>query len=141
MCACLFAELECLLGELQAAFLACLLGQDFDAFEQWKRLFGVLCACDRAPDAYPRLYLDFLVVVRAHLAQLPMDWFTDLISGNTFLAQCLSTLMQVIGDGDDDRLRREAEKLAAFVKQRFDWDVFVNDEDAPEVVHEDDPTL
>ncbi len=37
-----------LLGEIQFAFTTFLLGENFESFEQWKRLLVLLCNCQEA---------------------------------------------------------------------------------------------
>lgn len=49
-----------ILGELQIAFIYFFLGQDFTAFEQWKRLIELICSCTRAIPKYPQFYLAFI---------------------------------------------------------------------------------
>ncbi|CAD7946893.1 unnamed protein product [Amoebophrya sp. A120] len=64
-----------LLGELELAFVAFLLGQNYDAFEQWKKLLNLFCSCTELIAKQPVLYLEFLRTLYAQLQQAPEDFF------------------------------------------------------------------
>jgi A1 cistron-splicing factor AAR2 len=49
-----------MLGELQLAFVATLLGQNFTSFNQWKKLIQLLCSCQELVKESPQLFRDFL---------------------------------------------------------------------------------
>eukprot|EP00730_Choanoeca_flexa_P004774 TRINITY_DN11798_c0_g1_i4.p1 TRINITY_DN11798_c0_g1~~TRINITY_DN11798_c0_g1_i4.p1 ORF type:complete len:346 (+),score=43.44 TRINITY_DN11798_c0_g1_i4:85-1122(+) len=48
------------IAEMQAAFVCFLIGQVYDAFEQWKQWVHLLCHCDDALAQFPQLFLDFM---------------------------------------------------------------------------------
>merc|ERR1712048_771137 len=63
------------LGELQVAYVAFLLGQNCDAFDQWRTLLELLCSCDVAVTQRPELFADLLRTFFAQLSQAPSDSF------------------------------------------------------------------
>merc|ERR1712142_236139 len=48
------------LAEVQFAFLAFLVGMNYDSFEQWKKLIVMMCTCDSALVNYPDLFIKFI---------------------------------------------------------------------------------
>ena len=48
------------IGELQASFLMFILGQFYDAFDQWKIMVHLICNAEQALSDYPSFFVDFL---------------------------------------------------------------------------------
>jgi A1 cistron-splicing factor AAR2 len=84
------------LCELQFSFICFLIGQVYEAFEQWKLLISLLCNSEQAIGKYPRLYLQFIQVVYFQLKEMPTDFFTDIITSNNFLVVNLHNLFNNI---------------------------------------------
>ena len=80
-----------LLAEAQLSFLLLLVVHNFEGFEQWKRILHLVCfAQDASRDpAWQPFYLEFLVILRQQLDQIPQDFFVDLISQDSFLRDCM----------------------------------------------------
>ena len=49
-----------ILGELQFSFICFLVGQNYDAFEQWKQLLKMFCTCDEALATQTHLYMTLI---------------------------------------------------------------------------------
>ena len=49
-----------ILGELQFSFICFLVGQNYDAFEQWKLLLKMFCTCDEALATQTHLYMTLI---------------------------------------------------------------------------------
>jgi A1 cistron-splicing factor AAR2 len=49
-----------ILGELQLAFLAFVLGENYQGLMQWKDLIDLLCNCEAALQTMPTLFYDFI---------------------------------------------------------------------------------
>ncbi|KAF4668843.1 a1-alpha2 repression [Perkinsus olseni] len=62
-----------LLGELQAAFVVFVLGQSFEAFEQWKALLGLFAESEGAIDGNVDLFNSLYRVLFTQLQQMPDD--------------------------------------------------------------------
>ena len=60
-----------ILGETQFAFICFLIGQVYDAFDQWKRLVHLVCHSEEAMAKHPELYSRFISMlhfqVRLHV--------------------------------------------------------------------------
>lgn len=52
-----------LFGELQYSFIKFLLGENYESFEQWKRLLILLTTCDEMPNKLPGFYFDLIPVI------------------------------------------------------------------------------
>ena len=52
-----FLRVEEVLGELQFSFVCFLVGQNYDAFEQWKQLLRMFCTSDEALSNHNLLYM------------------------------------------------------------------------------------
>lgn len=62
-----------LLGELQAAFVVFMLGQSYEAFEQWKALVGLFAESEGAMDGNEDLFNSLYRVLFNQLQQMPDD--------------------------------------------------------------------
>lgn len=110
------------LGELQFAFVCFLLGQSFEAFEQWKKMVAMLLACESSMYDPERaeFWSDAITVLELHLKEAPEDFFFDVVEGNNFLHASLVDFFEI---SQDDRigeeLRQDITDFKAFVEDRF----------------------
>lgn len=110
------------LGELQFAFVCFLLGQSFEAFEQWKKLLAVLLACESAMYEPERqeFWSDFLSLLEVHLKEAPEDFFFDIVEGNNFLHASLVDFFEITQDERlSPDLREQVEEFKLFVEDKF----------------------
>lgn len=119
------------LGELQFTFLMVLTMMNFSCLQQWKRLLELVLTCRRA--ILDRE--DFMTaVVRLLLRQLQRCddvegglFEIDGDEGGAFLRDLLMKLRrsvdQVVDSGSDSKVKTELEKLEAWVKDEFDWEL------------------
>lgn len=136
------SDADLLLGELQYAFATFLIGQDYDGFEQWKALVGLLCACDRAMAERPALFVAFTELLHAQLLLVPEDFFIDPLSERNFLTVALRAFFELVHDpATPPQLAAAARRLQKLAEERFVVSFSVaqvggdaDDEDAPVVV-------
>jgi len=125
------------LGELQIAYVAFLLGQNYDAFEHWKTLLMLICSCESAVVTRGSFFAEFLRTFYTHLSQAPADFFGDLGKDN-FLGGCALSLLEICdGEAVAPRLRKRCEKLKELMQSKFAIgleDLALFGEDAPQVV-------
>ncbi len=113
------------LCELQLAFVCFLIGQVYDAFEQWKSLVSLLCNCDRAVVRRASFFTEFLSVLYFQLKEMPEDFFIDIISKDNFLTVNLHNLFDNINDATQasdselSKLKEKSEKFKNYLSQRF----------------------
>ena len=130
-----------IVGELQFAFVSCLVGQSWEAFEHWKRLVVLLCSCDDAISKCRAVYDAFLSVLEAQLSEISEDFLVDIVAGSNFVYQSLRALFRTIqlSETVDDRLKSKAKRLQERLTVKFQWDFTCldreDDEDAPVVVN------
>nr|CAG4644194.1 EOG090X0AVR [Lepidurus arcticus] len=129
---------EDLLGELQFAFSCFLVGQVYDAFEQWKKLVRVICTSDAALTSKPQLFIDFVNDLYFQMQEVPADFFVDIVSRDNFLTQTLRTLFTNIeGNAQvERRLKSRAQRLQETLSARFGWDFMEEPEDEAPVIVE-----
>ncbi|KAK6173072.1 hypothetical protein SNE40_016601 [Patella caerulea] len=125
-----------ILGELQFAFVCFIVGQNYDSFEQWKRLVHLLCTCEEAISNHTDLYTQFISILHFQLQEIPEDFFVDIVSQNNFLT---GTLQQFFSNLEssiaDDKLKRRGVKFQAYLTKIFKWDFASEaDEYAPVIV-------
>merc|ERR1719498_1769023 len=109
-----------ILGELQLAYIAFLLGQNYDGFEQWKSLLLLLCSCEHAVTTRPELFAELLRSFFSQLSQAPQDLFGDDLTKENFLGTCAVSLLEVCDTSDTPpRLRKRCGKLRELVAEKF----------------------
>lgn len=145
---CLNSNENNVLCELQFSFVCFLIGQVYDAFEQWKNLVHLLCNCEQAIIKYPAVFIEFINVIYFQLKELPEDFFTDIISRDNFLTVNLHNLFDNVKEAhnthnnlkDNSLLNNLNDKTIRFknyLQQRFDINFdSCPDEYAPVVVEE-----
>ena len=126
-----------LMCELQFSFICFLIGQVYDAFEQWKALISLLCNSEQAIHRYPSLYIQLIQVVFFQLKEMPQDFFTDIITSNNFLVVNLHNLFNNIrtscelthnhAGGNEQAaliktLNEKCNKFKNFLEEKFKFD-------------------
>lgn len=134
-----------ILGELQLAYIAFLLGQNYDGFEQWRALLQLLCSCEAAVASRPELFAELCRTFFAQLNQAPSDLFGDDLTKENFLGSCAVALLEVCdAEGSPPKLRKRCGKVRELVQQKFGLsseDLALLGEDAPQIVEEDGKDL
>ena len=131
-----------LLGELQFAFTCFLIGQVYDAFEQWKILIGLLCNSESLVEKYLDMFTQLIQVLYFQIKELPEDFFTDIITSNNFLIVNLHNFFDNIKElnraSANLKFRKLNEKCARFksyLQEKFQFDFDTEPEEyAPVVV-------
>jgi A1 cistron-splicing factor AAR2 len=113
-----------LLGELQFAFVCFIIGQVYEAFEAWKRLVHLLCSCVNAISVRPSLYMQLLAVLHRHIAEIPEDFFVDIITRDNFLTSALRSLFENIDAAGDSaaEVKSRAVRFRKHLERKFRWD-------------------
>jgi A1 cistron-splicing factor AAR2 len=134
------------LGEIQFAFICFLFGESLEGFEQWKKLFGLLCACDTAIDTHATFFESFISILTKQLAHAPDDFFIgDDISRGNFLVTCITSLYDICSSSTlTPSFHKQLASCRQLLLTKFKWDVNEaildqNSEYAPTIV--DDPSL
>lgn len=136
-----------LLGELQAAFLIFLLGQNYAAFAQWRTLIEIFLGC-REEGILENLSIfeDFLYVVKFQLKQIPEDLLTEAIVSDDdsnkrpiFLIPLLAEFLSACKDSlvpQDSLILSRVRDLETLLASQFgpDWTSVLEEEDGPTVV-------
>lgn len=151
---------DLLLGELQFAFIAFLMGQSLEAFGQWKALVSFLFGCNKAPlQTRTKLFVKFLDVLYWQLKQglkgnvssaaqgptVDDSWFAD----DIFLRHHYKNFIQLTRDAQaiDTDLLTKTRRLRKLVESSLGWtveedtEIDEDDEYAPVVVSEEDATI
>lgn len=126
-----------ILGEIQFAFICFLIGQVFEAFDQWKKLVHLLCSSEMALNLHSDLYMNFIAVMHYQIHEIPEDFFVDIVSSNNFLTTTLHEFFSSMEEGNGDaKLRQRGQKFREHLTRKFKWDFSIEpDEYAPVVVH------
>lgn len=110
-----------------------------EAFDQWKKLFSLLCSCDIAIKKHRKLFDLFLSTIEIQVKEIPEDFLADIVTNNNFVYMKLRQLFRAIKDSDvDGILKSKANRLQERLTQNFQWDFghldSEDEEDAPVVV-------
>jgi len=126
------------LAELQFCFLCFLLGQNYESFEHWKMMVAMLCGCVEALSRHTSLFLDFMSDLHFQMAEVPDDFFVDIVSANNFLVQSLTDLFINIRENDDAdmKLKSRAISFENHLSRKFGWtfEEEVDDELSPVII-------
>nr|CAG4647292.1 EOG090X0AVR [Megafenestra aurita] len=127
-----------LLGELQISFLCFLVGQVYQAFEQWKNLLRVFCFADEIILKESSVYMELIGDLYFQIKEVPSDMFVDIVSCENFLTQSLRVLFEnVLGNESMNvNLRKRTLKLKQYVTEKFQWDFDCEPYDEAPVVME-----
>jgi len=82
-------DMNAILGELQAAFIYFLMGQDFNSFEHWKQLLVMLCKCESAADTHTQFMMELVDVVLHQLKHVPIEMFDETLIEKNLVYQSL----------------------------------------------------
>ena len=125
-----------LLGEIQFSFICFLIGQVYDAFDQWKKLVHLLCSSVDALKDNTDLYMNFISVLHFQVQEIPEDFFVDIVSTNNFLTSTLQEFFSNLEDGNgENKLRQRGLKFRDHLTKKFKWDFTTEpDEYAPVIV-------
>lgn len=120
-----------LLGELQFTFLMVLTMMNFSCLQQWKRLLELILTCRRAileREAFMSEVLRLLLRQLERCDDVEGGLFEiDGDEGGHFLRNLLSKIKrsvdEVIPKGTESMVKTELDKLEAWVKEEYDWEL------------------
>lgn len=138
-----FRSHEEMIGELQASFILFLLGLNYEAFMQWKRILEVLLGCkEKAVSENIVLFTNFTRALWFQIKQLPVDLMSDpTIMGdededednrlmkrnsNVFIIPILAEFIEVCRDDSlvvNKSLQKNISRIDSEMKSKFglDW--------------------
>lgn len=105
------SQVDNILCELQFAFICFLIGQLYDAFEQWKNLLNLICNSEEAILINTKFYLNFIQIVYFQLKEVPKDFFYDILSKNNFLTICLHNLFDNVKSLNETNVSSDLKEL------------------------------
>lgn len=130
---------ESMLAELQMSFVCFLVGQVWDAWEQWRCLMSALCRAEELLLQIPELFSKFISIIHFQIQEVPEDLFVDIVESNNFLAAALTTLFANVNDNTSSlptHLVKKAQRFKVHITEKFKWNLNLVDEgeDAPIIV-------
>ena len=126
---------ECLIGELQYAFISLLLGESLTGFEQWKSLLILLLSSPSALHSLPALYLSLIPVLYQQFLQLG-DISQDPFIQTSFIPRLTCDFLALLADPTlQPALYTRGQKLQRLIGEIWGgFDPVEDDEDRPVVV-------
>lgn len=120
-----------ILGELQFTFLMVLTMMNFSCLQQWKRLLELVLTCRQAIVEKEAFMAEFVCLLLKQLQRCDDVegglFEIDGEDGGAFLRSLLTKLRrsvdQVVEAGTQSRVKTELEKLEAWVKEEYDWEL------------------
>uniref|UniRef100_A0A8C5R821 Protein AAR2 homolog n=1 Tax=Leptobrachium leishanense TaxID=445787 RepID=A0A8C5R821_9ANUR len=110
-------------AELQFSFVCFVLGNVYEGFEQWKNLLNLLCRAETFALQHPDMYSEVISILYHQLAQVPTDFFIDIVSQDNFLTSTLQVLFSFLCSPSTDKtLRKKAVRFRAHLTKKFQWD-------------------
>jgi A1 cistron-splicing factor AAR2 len=124
-----------ILGELQFSFIIFLIGQNYNGFEQWKKLLNLICNCDESFGKRISFFSKFISVLEFQLQITPEDFFIHDFTSHNFLTNNLISFFEISTFGQDENLKKKSlifkQKMEKKFKFSFDE---LNSDDAPVIV-------
>lgn len=111
-----------ILAEIQFCFIGFLFGQSIECFEQWKKIILLMLNCESSMKIVQRnvLFTNFCVLLQNQLAEVPQDFFLDIIEEKNFLHASLSGFKEIIQDEEIPiNVVNSANNLCRFAEDRF----------------------
>lgn len=143
------------LCELQLSFLLFFLGQVYEAFEHWKKLFHFIGSCRKNLQIRPKFYIDFLQIVYFQLKIFAAPenssffsaehFFVEIDQRENFLHKSLENFFANLSALNDEhqmkndqieKLVERSEKLKIFLFETFRWSFDDEPEDEKPIVVE-----
>lgn len=119
-----------ILGELQFTFLMVLTMMNYSCLQQWKRLLSLVLTCRSAIREREQFMADFIGLLSQQLQRCDDVegglFEMDGDGGGEFLRKLLMKFkqsVQEIVDGTMSAVKYELDKLEAWVKEEYDWDL------------------
>ena len=125
-------DLISLLGELQLSFLLLTFAQNFEGFEQWLDIVGLLCQSGELIEKNIKEYNKLLLIVKGHLEMCPDDFFGGLMNENRLFDLFRVLFLNV-------NHNQITEEFKIFCEKKFGW--ILNGADDIELDEDDLPTI
>lgn len=108
------------LGEFQLSFVLFLIGENLEAFEQFKKIFNLITNIEGYLLSHPEFSLSLLRAIYTSLSQFPKDFFFDELSSNSFIHHGLKSLFSMDFEGGS---RDRCNKLRNMMKEKFSIEI------------------
>lgn len=132
---CYYGDENGILGEIQFSFICLLIGQIYDAFDQWKHLVHLLCSSEDALSKHDNLFNNFITVLYFQLQEIPEDFFVDIVSQNNFLTTTLHEFFSNVEScPPNNTVRKKALRFRDHLTQKFKWDFTSEPDDCAPVI-------
>jgi A1 cistron-splicing factor AAR2 len=129
-------KFENLLGELQFSYICFIVGQNFNGFEQWKKILDLICSCDEFWKNNQKNLILFLKALYNQLNTIEDDFFLDEISNSNFLNQLLKNFLDNLFEYEDKDVIFELKKFKNFFESKFKikYEELLNEDELPVIV-------
>uniref|UniRef100_A0A6B2L7F2 AAR2 splicing factor homolog n=1 Tax=Arcella intermedia TaxID=1963864 RepID=A0A6B2L7F2_9EUKA len=117
------------LGEFEYAFLMFSLGECYESFEQWKKMLRLVCQCETAISEKMSFFVEFVKVVNIQVAEIPNDFFEDIVTANNFLMASLKEFVASCEGIVNKVLQKELKKLEKMVEEKFQVNLSIEDDE------------
>ena len=148
-------HLDQFLGEMQYAFILFYVGQNYEGFEQWKKMVYLICHSEKAVYLNREIFINFIPVIYEQLDQLPNDFFDESPGGiyfenfseneqqnrsknaslqNNFIVESLNTFYEICmsepenGEKVSKKIKSRIGKLKKMMQEKFDIDISTEEE-------------
>jgi A1 cistron-splicing factor AAR2 len=114
-----------ILGEFQYAFVTFLLCEIYESFEQWRKIFILICSCKKNVMHRESFYCDFIEVIYHIFRNFPKDFFTDQITCDSFINKLLNDFIytcEVSLDVNSSLITR-IKFFKKFLNEYFDFEI------------------
>ncbi|MEE6506558.1 hypothetical protein FKM82_007727, partial [Ascaphus truei] len=98
------------------------------------RLLNMLCRAENYALLHPDLYTALISVLYHQLAEIPTDFFIDIVSHDNFLTSTLQVLSPSVLTSADPAVRKKAIRFRAHLTKRFQWDFEEEPQDCDPVI-------
>ena len=130
-------EFKDFLGEFQIAFVLFMVGENMEAFDQWKKMFYAVCNSETYTSENIPFYLMAIRCIFNMIKQFPTDFFYDVLSRENFLKKSLGTFAEIIGASKNEKLKNRFGILTQLLETQFKIDIVAGQEEEEEAMEDE----
>ena len=99
---------------------------------------NMFCSCEEALSKQPQLFDQFIALLHYQVKEISEDFFTDIVTKNNFLYDCLSKFFDNVQESScSEALKSKSQRFKMHLEKKFKYSFELDkDEYAPVIVED-----